>query len=112
LTYLRYERDVLKGCRIGGLTADPDVVADDALRKPLEDVFARLGQHIATLLQEAQADGSLRTGLDPATLATTVLAVRQGGYVMARAANSTEPYTRAVDGLIALIARDAAAASK
>jgi TetR/AcrR family transcriptional repressor of nem operon len=104
LTYLRYERDVLKGCRMGSLAADPEVVADDALRKPLEDVFAWLGAHIAMLLQEAQADGSLAAGLDAHSLATMVLAVRQGGYVLARAANSTTPYTQAVEGLIALLA--------
>ena len=101
--YLKLERDVLKGCRIGRLTADPDVVADAALRKPLEDAFAWVSARLTALLRDAQSDGNLPLGLDPKALAFTVLAVRQGGYVLARAANSTEPYERAVEGLVSLL---------
>jgi AcrR family transcriptional regulator len=104
LAYLRLERDILKGCRIGRLTADPDVVADAALRKPLEDSFAWIAGRLAELLREAQAAGRLPAGLDADTLAATVLAVRQGGYVLARAAGSTAPYSQAVEGLAALLA--------
>lgn len=102
MAYLRLERDVLKGCRIGRLAADPDVVADAALRKPLEDAFARITERLAALLREAQASGRLPGECDPQPLAATVLAVRQGGYVLARAADSTAPYEQAVEGLITL----------
>ncbi|MFT4191107.1 MAG: TetR/AcrR family transcriptional regulator [Comamonas sp.] len=103
LAYLRLERDVLKGCRIGRLTADPEVLADDALRKPLEDTFAWITGRLAALLNDAQAGGHLPDGCDSQELAATVLAVRQGGYVLARAANSAIPYERAVEGLITLL---------
>ena len=103
LAYLRLERDVLKGCRIGRLAADPDVVSDDALRKPLEDTFAWIGERLAALLQEAQDAGRLTPGLDAKALSATVLAVRQGGYVLARAAASTTPYAQAVEGLAMLL---------
>lgn len=109
LAYLRLERDVLKGCRIGRLAADPDVVSDDALRKPLEDTFAWIGERLAALLQEAQDAGRLAPGLDAKALAATVLAVRQGGYVLARAAASTAPYAQAVEGLAMLLTAKAAA---
>jgi len=109
LAYLRLERDVLKGCRIGRLTADPEVVADAALRQPLEEAFAWVTQRLSALLGEAQAAGRLPAGLDPQALAATVLAVRQGGYVLARAAASTAPYEQAVQGLAALLERQAAA---
>ncbi|MFC4276472.1 TetR/AcrR family transcriptional regulator [Achromobacter aloeverae] len=101
--YLRLERDILKGCRVGRLAADPEVVADPALRKPVADTFAQIGERLASLLAEAQAAGRLRAGLDARALAATVLAVRQGGYVLARAADSVVPYGQAVDGLIALL---------
>src|ERR1041384_3828186 len=35
LAYLRRSRDVLRGCPIGGLTQDPEVMADPALRAPV-----------------------------------------------------------------------------
>jgi AcrR family transcriptional regulator len=103
LAYLRLERDILKGCRIGRLAADPEVVADAALRQPLEDTFGWITGRLTALLQEAQADGQLPPGLDAQALAATVLAVRQGGYVLARAANLTAPYEQAVEGLASLL---------
>lgn len=103
IAFLRLERDVLKGCRIGRLAADPEIVADETLRKPLEETFAWLTNRIAGLLREAQAAGKLPAALDVEAVASTIMAVRQGGYVLARAANATLPYEQAVDGLIALI---------
>ncbi|KGM41385.1 TetR family transcriptional regulator [Aquabacterium sp. NJ1] len=101
--YLRLERDVLKGCRIGRLTADPEVVADPALRKPLEEAFRWVTERLAVLLKEAQRLGRLPAGLDSQALAATVLAVRQGGYVLARAADSTAPYEQAIEGVVSLL---------
>ena len=103
VAYLRLERDVLKGCRIGRLAADPEVVADAALRKPLEDTFAWITGRLAALIEEAQVAGHLPSGLDASNLAMTVLAVRQGGYVLARSADSTLPYEQAIEGLAALL---------
>lgn len=103
IAYLRLERDILKGCRIGRLAADPDVVADEALRSPLDETFAWMTNRVAGLLQEAQAKGRLPASFDVGTVASTIVAVRQGGYVLARAANVTRPYEQAVEGLIVLI---------
>lgn len=102
LKFLRMERDVLKGCRIGRLAADPDVVTNDALRRPIEETFAWMTARLEKLILEIQATGKLEMTLDARTLATTIIAVRQGGYVLARAANSTEPYAQAIEGLISL----------
>ncbi|MEV0390658.1 TetR/AcrR family transcriptional regulator [Nonomuraea sp. NPDC050643] len=102
--YLRRERDALKGCPVGRLTQDPDVMADPKLRAPVEETFARLTGRLAGLLAEGQADGELGTGLDPSATATALVAVLQGGYVLARAAASAEVYAHAVDGALALLA--------
>ncbi|MBC6903904.1 TetR/AcrR family transcriptional regulator [Saccharophagus sp. K07] len=109
LTYLRRERDVLKGCRIGRLAADPEVVADPALRKPLEHAFGWITERLAALLREAQDCGRLPQEWDAQSLAATVLAVIQGGYVLARAANSPAPFEQAIEGLIALLTNNATA---
>jgi TetR/AcrR family transcriptional regulator, transcriptional repressor for nem operon len=101
--YLRRERDALKGCPVGGLTQDPDVMADPRLRAPVEETFGWLTGRIAGLLAEGQASGDLAAGLDPVATATALVAVLQGGYVLARAAGSAQIYTRAIDGALALL---------
>ena len=72
--FLRLERDVLKGCRIGGLAVDPEVVANEALRKPIEQAFIWMTERFAAMLREAQAAGRLLPSLDAGTVATTILA--------------------------------------
>jgi TetR/AcrR family transcriptional repressor of nem operon len=97
--YLRRERAVRKGCPVGRLTQDPEVMADPALRQPVEQTFAWLRGRLAEVL----AEGEFPT-IDPVATASTIVAVLQGGYVLARAADSTEPFDQAVDGLLALLA--------
>src|SRR6185369_11269189 len=48
--YLRREREVLKGCPIGRLTQDPDVMADPELRAPVDETFTWLRGRLADLL--------------------------------------------------------------
>jgi TetR/AcrR family transcriptional regulator, transcriptional repressor for nem operon len=102
--YLRREREVLKGCPIGRLTQDPDVMADERLREPIEMTLGWLRDRLAEVLAEGRDGGEFAASLDPVTTATTVLAVLQGGYVLARAANSVAPYTQAIDGALDLLA--------
>ena len=97
--YLRRERDVLRGCPIGRLTLDPDVMADETLRAPVTETFAWLRTRLTAVLTE----GDLPAHLDPARTAATVVAVLQGGYVLARAAGDPTPFTDAVDGVLALL---------
>ncbi|GLW05740.1 TetR family transcriptional regulator [Microtetraspora sp. NBRC 13810] len=102
--YLRRERDVLRGCPIGRLTQDPDVMADPALRRPVEETFAWLHGRLAGVLAEGRDRGEFDAGLDPLATASAVVAVLQGGYVLARAAGSAEPFAQAVDGVLGLLA--------
>ncbi|WP_158884819.1 TetR/AcrR family transcriptional regulator [Amycolatopsis anabasis] len=101
--YLRRERDALKGCPVGRLTQDPEVMADPELRRPVEETFAWLTDRLAGLLAEGRANGEFAAGLDPAATATALVAVLQGGYVLARAADSAAVYARAVDGALGLL---------
>ena len=105
--YLRGEREALKGCPVGGLTQDPDVMADSELRAPVEDTFRWLTTRLTNLLAEGQANGELNPRLDPAATATALVAMLQGGYVLARAANSADVYERASDGALGLLAAHA-----
>jgi TetR/AcrR family transcriptional repressor of nem operon len=103
--YLHREREVLRGCPIGRLTQDPDIVADPTLRAPVTAMFGWLQERIGGLLEEGRRSGELDPGLDPVTTAATVVAVLQGGYVLARAAGDPEPFDRAITGVLDLLAR-------
>jgi TetR/AcrR family transcriptional regulator, transcriptional repressor for nem operon len=102
--YLRREREALRGCPVGRLTQDPEVMADPDLRRPVEETFGWLRARLAGLLEEGRAHGDLAPSLDPQAVATALVAVLQGGYVLARASGSADTYKQAVDGALALLA--------
>lgn len=102
--YLRREREALRGCPVGRLTQDPGVMADPELRGPVEETFGWLRARLAGLLEEGRAHGELSASLDPETVATALVAVLQGGYVLARASGSPDTYRQAVDGALGLLA--------
>ncbi|GAA1589731.1 TetR/AcrR family transcriptional regulator [Kribbella sancticallisti] len=101
--YLERDREVLKGCRMGRLTADPDVMADPVLRAPVAETFDWLRARLAEIIADGKQAGEYPAGLDAGRTAATIAAVLQGGYVLARAADSEEPFELAVQGLIQLL---------
>lgn len=107
--YLLRERDVLRGCPVGRLTMDPEVVADPVLRAPVDEVLGRLRDRIAEVAQEGLDNGELNASLDARDIAATVLATVQGGYVLARATGTREPFDSSVRGLLGLLAPRTAA---
>ncbi|MFE1230221.1 TetR/AcrR family transcriptional regulator [Streptomyces sp. NPDC059442] len=106
--YLLRERPVLRGCPLGRLTMDPDVLADDRLRAPVDETLGWLRGRIADVVREGLDTGELAGPLDPAELAATVVATVQGGYVLARAAGSPAAFDAAARGLLGLLAPRAA----
>ncbi len=103
--YLRRERDVLRGCPVGRLTMDPDVIADDALRAPVDETLDWLREQIAQLVEEGREQGEFAPSLDGEEIAAAVVATVQGGYVLARASGSPAAFDAAVRGLLSLLAR-------
>ncbi|HTC68243.1 MAG TPA: TetR/AcrR family transcriptional regulator [Acidothermaceae bacterium] len=101
--YLRRERDVLRGCPIGGLTQDPDVMANPALRAPVERTLTWLRVRLADVIADGRRHDELDAAMDPLATAATIVAVLQGGYVLARAAGTTDPFDEAIDGILALL---------
>ncbi|MFC9388630.1 TetR/AcrR family transcriptional regulator [Streptomyces venezuelae] len=108
--YLLRERDVLRGCPVGRLTMDPEVIADPALRAPVDEVLERLRARLAEVVQEGLDSGELSGPLDAGEVAATILATVQGGYVLARATGTRVPFDHAVRGLLTLLAPAAATA--
>lgn len=102
--YLLRERDVLRGCPVGGLTMDPDIIASDELRAPLDETLGWLHGRLATIVEEGRQQGEFSAALTPQETAATIVATVQGGYVLARAAGSPAAFDSAVGGLLALLA--------
>lgn len=102
--YLTREREPLRGCRVGRMAMDPDVVTDDELRAPVRETFAWLRERLAEIVADGIEAGELAPGLDPVETAAAIAAVVQGGYVLARAAGDREPFDRATRGAVALLA--------
>ncbi|GAA5033812.1 TetR/AcrR family transcriptional regulator [Streptomyces siamensis] len=101
--YLRRERDVLRGCPVGRLTMDPEVIASDELRAPVDETLDRLRERLAGIVEEGKEQGQFAPALDAEEIAATILATVQGGYVLARASGSPAAFDTAVRGLLALL---------
>jgi TetR/AcrR family transcriptional regulator, transcriptional repressor for nem operon len=108
--YLTLPRPGTRGCRVGRMTQDPEVVADAELITVVADAFDTvLGrwEHAIAAAVEAR---ELPATIVPADLARTLSAVIQGGYVLARAKGEQGPMDAAVRGALSLLdaAHDAA----
>jgi AcrR family transcriptional regulator len=101
--YLMRERDVLRGCPVGRLTMDPDIVASEELRAPVDATLARIRQRLAEIVDEGKRQGQFAAELDGEEIAAAVLATVQGGYVLARASGSPAAFDAGVRGLLALL---------
>ncbi|WP_329055319.1 TetR/AcrR family transcriptional regulator [Streptomyces violaceus] len=102
--YLRRERDVLRGCPIGRLTMDPDVIASAELRAPVEETLDWIRGRIAGIVEEGKEQGQFVPSLDGREIAAAVVATVQGGYVLARASGSPAAFDAGVRGLLSLLA--------
>ena len=72
-------------------------------RAPVKDTFDWLVHRIGEVVEEAQQAGELPATLDVRSTAATIVAVVQGGYVMARATRSSKSFTDATNGLVSLL---------
>lgn len=102
--YLLRERDVLRGCPVGRLTMDPEVIASEELRAPVDETIAWLCGRLAEIVQEGLDHGEFDHRLVPEEIAASIVATVQGGYVLARASGSAEAFDAAARGLLALLA--------
>ncbi|MBU6536475.1 TetR/AcrR family transcriptional regulator [Streptomyces sp. NPDC057245] len=101
--YLLRERDVLRGCPVGRLTMDPDVISDDALRAPVDETLDWMREEIAQLVEDGREQGEFAPSLDGEEIAAAVVATVQGGYVLARASGSAASFDAGVRGLLSLL---------
>ncbi|WP_197435684.1 TetR/AcrR family transcriptional regulator, partial [Agrobacterium vitis] len=82
--YLLFKRDTsCRGCRFGRLVNEASI-ENNELRGPVTSVFEAIRANLTQLLTRAQGEGTLPPGLHPQTLAVSLLALMQGGAVLAR----------------------------
>ncbi|MFT8396201.1 TetR/AcrR family transcriptional regulator [Propionibacterium sp.] len=102
-------RPGVKGCRVGRMTQDPDVLADPELLGLVAEAFEQMHRKWAETIREAIDAGQLPGNVDPDDLASAFQAVIQGGYVLAKASGDQAPMDAAMRGAAALL--DVAATS-
>lgn len=107
--YLLSEREVLRGCPVGRMAQDPEVVGDPGMSETVDGAFRWLRGRLEEVLEEGRRGGDFPAGLDASGTAAVIAAVLQGGYVLARAAGSAEPFERAVGGVLDLLGIPSAA---
>jgi AcrR family transcriptional regulator len=105
--WLALERDGLKGCRLGRLANDVEVLGADELRATLAAYFDAVLFLVEAALDEARRRDELPGRIVPEEIAAALVATVQGGYVLSRALNDADAILRATRGATALL--DAAA---
>ncbi|GGM36730.1 TetR/AcrR family transcriptional regulator [Dactylosporangium sucinum] len=101
--YLLRQREVLRGCPVGRMTGDAEVLGSAVLQHVVAATFDELRGRIVAVICDGMDNDEFDGSVQPAELADTVLAVVQGGYVLARAAGDPAPFDRAVRGAVAML---------
>lgn len=101
--YLYLERDSLRGCRFGRLVSEASTIEHDELRGPVNTFFDSIRINLSRTLSQAQIDGVLSKNLDAEKLAISLLALIQGGAVLARAYQDPTLAHQAMEGAMSLI---------
>ncbi|MDU0479578.1 TetR/AcrR family transcriptional regulator [Staphylococcus chromogenes] len=103
VAYLNRQRDSLRGCRMGRMTYDADVLASPDLLQPVSESFRWLVEAIEIVINEGIDAGEFPSETDAHQLASVVVATVQGGYVLARAQQDTAEFDAAIDGTTTLL---------
>jgi AcrR family transcriptional regulator len=101
--HLSLPRPGTRGCRVGRMTQDPQVVTDAELITIVADAFDTMLRRWEQAIDAAIAAGELPASIVPADLARTLAAVIQGGYVLARAKGEQGPMDAAIRGAVSLL---------
>lgn len=103
VAYLERQRDSLRGCRMGRMTYDADVLATPELLQPVSETLAWLVEMIGAVVSEGVEAGEFPPETDAHQLASLVVATVQGGYVLARAQQDPAEFDAAVHGASTLL---------
>jgi AcrR family transcriptional regulator len=100
---LLQRNDLLRGawgCMLGSLAAELSDV-DEGSRLRLADHFGEWEQLLAEAVARMRDSGILRDDVDPAAVATSIMAAVQGGYLLAQVSRDSTPMKLALDMALA-----------
>lgn len=103
IAYLERHRDSLRGCRMGRMIYDADVLATPELLRPVAETLGWVVATLAAVIGQGVNEHEFPAGTDAHQLASMVVATVQGGYVLARAQQDPAAFDAAVDGAAGLI---------
>ncbi|UYM06291.1 TetR/AcrR family transcriptional regulator [Solicola gregarius] len=103
IAYLERQRDSLRGCRMGRMTYDADVLATPDLLRPVAETFGWLVETIAKVIAQGIEEREFPAATNAHQLASMVVATVQGGYVLARAQQDPAAFDAAVEGATRLL---------
>lgn len=101
-TYLEIDRDALGGCRVGRL-AHEDAIELPEIREPVAAYFEHVEAGLTNAVVEACNRGRLQPASDPTEIAAALVAIVQGGYVLARVHQDPDAMYRALRGAAAML---------
>ncbi|OAS21023.1 hypothetical protein A5481_21830 [Methylobacterium platani] len=101
--YLTRERQALRGCRLARL-ANEAAMEEPVLRDPVAAYVGHIRASLHGCLEEARDAGGLAPGLAPGAVAAALIAVVEGGYVLARVHWDEAAMREAIDGAVQLLA--------
>jgi TetR/AcrR family transcriptional repressor of nem operon len=90
------ERHGAHGCEIGSLASELTDRSEPA-RILINATFRNWESYLAAGIRRMQDRGQLDASIDPAELATGIMAAYQGGYLLSQAARSAQPMALALD---------------
>ena len=94
--------DAAGGCHLGSLGSQL-AESDPRARALVAEGFERWSAALGDGLRSLQAAGGMATDIPPGDVAVILLAVLQGGLLLAQVQRSTRPLETALDGVLALV---------
>ena len=78
-------------------------MGSEELREPVGEALEQIINIIAEAIEKGKNNNEFDNNVNPHTVATMVMAVVQGGYVLARGENSVKAFEEAVSGAIDML---------
>lgn len=103
IAYLGRQRQVLRGCRMGRMTFDADVLETPELLHPVSQALDWLVSAITAVIRQGIDAEEFPPETNAHQLASMLVATVQGGYVLARAQRDPAEFDAAVNGAISLL---------
>ena len=100
--YLQREREALRGCRLARL-ANESAIESAEFRRPIGVFLEHIARQLQTCLEQAQAAGELPATVGTAEVAAALLAIVEGGFVLARVHWDAQRMQHALNGGIQLL---------